>query len=159
VTYLLTIFTMALSECIDDDSFDSAHRTALQMTPEQDLDVEFIPNLTRQLINELFRAGVDDVKNDRERSSLKIRQALESIRRYKASQWFVFLRNKIALRMALEHELASRTTFSEMPPSIKRLTQKISVPPPANNPEFNEFPTKRSGIIPPADDPRGLKDR
>jgi len=159
---------MPLSDSIDDDSFESAHRLTLEGTPKLLLATEFSATFTRHLINELSRAGVEEVKFDRERSTVKIQTALEAIQRQKDEKWPIFVQNRTALRMALEHELAARTTFSEMPSSIRRITETISVPPPARTPStippsapsnatpFHRPTQRLDTVIPPANDPLEL---
>lgn len=118
--------TMSLSENIDDDSFASAHGLTLSNVPQDQLETEFVSTLTRHLISALDRAGVPEVKENRERSARKVQAALEEIRQTKGQEWLIFMQNRSALRMALEHVLASRITLSEMPPSIRKITQKFS---------------------------------
>lgn len=127
----LTVYFMSLSDSIDYDAFETAHQLTLANTPEHQLNAEFISKFTRLLISELYRVGVEEVRSDRERSTTKIQAALEDIRQQKGDKWNIIIYHKTALRMALEHSLAARTTFSEMPQSIKRITKKFSIIPPA----------------------------
>jgi hypothetical protein len=111
---------------IDSDAFNTAHELAMENTPEDRLEKEFTGNMTRYLISELARMGNQAVVGDRAKSALKIQGALEDIRETKNDQWDIFLRSKLALKSALEHTLAARSTFSDMPPSIRHITQKFS---------------------------------
>ncbi len=65
---------MALSDSIDIDSFDAAHQLTLSNVPEDRMEAEFIPTLTRYLISELDRAGAPKVRDNREKSSNRFRQ-------------------------------------------------------------------------------------
>ena len=127
---------MSLSDSIDIDSFDTAHKLVMDSVPEGQLENEFNDALTTRLISELDRVGALEVRSDRSRCRNKIAAALNSLQEEKGQEWQTLMRNSKALRYALWSILAARTTISEMPPSVRHITAQfkaVSSAPPAAN--------------------------
>jgi hypothetical protein len=122
---------------IDNDAFQTAYELAMTNIPEDQRGAKFTSVLTRYLINELARMGNQTVLGNRDKSALKIQGALEDIRLKKEDQWAVFLTSRSALKSALEHTLAARSTFSDMPQNIRHITQRFAAvsAPPTSDPE------------------------
>lgn len=125
---------------IDTDAFYTAHELAIANTDPSNLETDFVPKLTLHLVTELARAGVTEVLEDRERAARKIRAALESVCNDHDPNGVQFLADQpLAAKAALEHALAARATYSDMPASIRRITSQFKVVVP---PDTSESPKK-----------------
>jgi hypothetical protein len=102
---------------IDIDSFYSAHNLAIQSLPKNRLEAEFTGKLTEFLVHELCRSGVQSILSDPVTASSKIKAALDEIQQNKGIEFVTEYR--IAVMAALEHTLAARMTYSDMPQSVK----------------------------------------
>jgi hypothetical protein len=99
------------------ETFSEAYDAALKTVPESHRAEIFVTTLTRNLIHCLTLEKNEEALQNPKLATTKIQAALTAVQEDKGIEFV--LSSKIALKAAFEHQLASRMTYSDMPPSVK----------------------------------------